>query len=171
MHRVYLSIGSNIQPEINLPKAIDLLNGFGTVRAISSAWESHAVGAPGQPNFLNACVLLETSLPRGNLKEKLVHPIETALGRKRTSDKNAPRTIDLDLILIDDEPVNLEKWNYPFVIVPLAELAPEIVHPIAHEKIIQVAEQMRSATWIEKRSEILKSVVASFKHEVHKGEK
>ena len=157
MHRVYLSIGSNIQPEINLPKAIDLLNGFGIVHAISSAWESHAVGAPGQPNFLNACVLLETSLPRSDLKEKLVHPIETALGRKRTSDKNAPRTIDLDLIHIDDEPVNLEKWSYPFVVVPLAELASDIIHPIANKKIIQVAEQMSSETWIERRPKILKS--------------
>lgn len=157
MHRVYLSIGSNIQPEINLPKAIDLLGGFGTIQAISSAWESHAIGPASGPDFLNACVLLTTSLPRADLKEKLVRPIETMLGRQRTSDKNAPRTIDIDLILIDDEPVNLEKWNYPFVVVPLAELAPDIIHPSAHEKIIRVAEQMRSETWIIKRPEILKT--------------
>lgn len=158
MHRVYLSIGSNIQPEINLPKAIELLGGFGTILAISSAWESHAVGAPGQPDFLNACVVLETSLSHDDLKEKLIRPIEVALGRQRSADKNAPRTIDLDLILVDDEPVNLEKWNYPFVIVPLAGLAPEIIHPLTREKIIQVAERMRSETWIIKRSEILKLV-------------
>ncbi len=157
MHRVYLSIGSNIQPEINLPKAIDRLSGFGIIHAISSAWESHAAGAADQPDFLNACVSLETTL-HNNLKEKLVQPVETALGRQRTPDRNAPRTIDIDVILVDDEPVNLEKWNYPFVVVPLAELAPDIVHPITHKKIIQVAEQMRSETWIVKRPEILKSI-------------
>ncbi len=165
MLRVYLSIGSNIQPETNLPKAVELLKGFGIVRAVSSAWESHAVGAAGQPDYLNACVWLETPLSRGDLKEKLIRPIEAALGRRRTPDKNAPRTIDLDLILVNEEPVNLEKWEYPFVIVPLAELAPDIIHPIARKKIIQVAEEMRSETWMVKRPEILKPAGADLKRE------
>jgi 7,8-dihydro-6-hydroxymethylpterin-pyrophosphokinase len=110
------------------------------------------------PNFINACLLLETAVPQIDLKEKLIQPVETTLGRQRSNDRNAPRTIDVDVILVDDEPVNLEKWNYPFVVVPLAELMPDFTHPIKGEKMIRVAERMRSETWIIKRPKTLKAL-------------
>ena len=133
-----------------------MLSGFGNVEAVSNAWESHSIGANG-PNFLNASVLFSTPLDPDELKQKIIKFIETALGRVRGKDRNAPRTIDIDIIMVDDEPYNLERWNNPFVVVPTSELAPELSHPIEHEKLSLVAERMCSRTWIQKRPEILKS--------------
>ncbi len=61
LHLAYLSLGSNIQPEINLVKAIQLLQKHDRIEKISSVWESESVGAAG-PNYLNACILLSTRL-------------------------------------------------------------------------------------------------------------
>lgn len=89
LHSVYLSLGSNVEPEANLPKAIELLSQYGRVQAVSDAWESLAVGSSG-PNFLNASVHLLTDIEPSELKSRVARPIETALGRVRTEDKNAP---------------------------------------------------------------------------------
>ena len=147
LHRVFLSLGSNVQPEIYLPKAIDQLREYGQIEKISSVWESHAVGANG-PNFLNACLLFSTSIVPENLKEQVIHPIEAKLGRVRSENKNAPRTIDIDIVMADGDPVNLEFWNYAFIVVPMAELAPDFPHPITHEKLIDAAKLSRTQTWI-----------------------
>jgi len=155
LHKLFLSLGSNVQPEIYLPKAIDLLRKYGQVPAISTAWESHSVGM-NAPNFLNACVLFITSLVPKNLKEQVIHPIEAELGRVRSENKNAPRTIDIDIVMADDTPINLEFWNYAFIVVPMAELAPGLPHPITHNKLIDVAGLLRSQIWIIQRPEILK---------------
>jgi 2-amino-4-hydroxy-6-hydroxymethyldihydropteridine diphosphokinase len=141
-HRVHLSLGSNIDPERNLPRAVELLKGYGPVEAVSTAWETEAVGTPG-PHYLNACVLFRTVLPAPTLKERVIRPIEAALGRKRSEDRDAPRPIDLDIVLYDNQPYDLELWEYGFVIVPLAELCPERIHPQRGGKLSQVAEQMR----------------------------
>ena len=147
LHRVFLSLGSNVQPEIYLPKAIDQLREYGQIEKISSVWESHAVGANG-PNFLNACLLFSTSIVPENLKEQVIHPIEAKLGRVRSENKNAPRTIDIDIVMADGDPVNLEFWNYAFIVVPMAELAPDFPHPITHKKLIDAAKLSRTQTWI-----------------------
>jgi 2-amino-4-hydroxy-6-hydroxymethyldihydropteridine diphosphokinase len=149
-HRAFLSIGSNIEPEFHLPKAIELLRDYGEVKAVSSAWESHAVGSNG-PNFLNACVLFITDLQPYDLKERIIRSIEAKLGRVRNADKNAPRTIDLDIVLFDNKPLNVDYWAYPFVIVPLAELIPDYPHPVRREKLSRVSEQLQGQTWIVKR--------------------
>jgi len=153
LHRAYLSIGSNIEPEANLPKAIRLLREYGEVLEISGAWESHSVGADG-PNFLNACVLFLSSLPPYELKEGIIRPIEAALGRVRYADKNAPRTIDLDIVLFDGKPLNVDFWDYAFVVVPLAELIPDFDHPTRREKLVRVAEQLRNRIWIVPRTDV-----------------
>jgi 2-amino-4-hydroxy-6-hydroxymethyldihydropteridine diphosphokinase len=151
---VYLSIGSNIRPEVHLPKAIEMLKDYGEVKAVSSAWESHAMGSDG-PNFLNACVLFITDLQPYDLKEQIIRPIEAQLGRLRNADKNAPRTIDLDIVLFDQQPLNVDYWDYPFVVVPLAELTPDFIHPTRREKLSQVAEQLQRQTWIVRRDFVL----------------
>jgi len=156
-HSVYLGIGSNIEPEANLPKAIDALTQYGEVQAVSSVWESHAVGSSG-PNFLNASVLLKTEIAPSDLKQRLVNPIEAALGRVRTADKNAARTIDIDVMMVDGEPFNLDRWDNAFVLLPIAELLPEAPHPITHEPLREAAERARQNTWIVERPGLLKSV-------------
>jgi 2-amino-4-hydroxy-6-hydroxymethyldihydropteridine diphosphokinase len=157
-HKFYLNIGSNIEPETNLPKTINILREYGSVQTISNAWESIAIGSSG-PNFLNASVLFSTTLNPKELKQKIIRTIETALGRVRSKNRNAPRTIDIDIIMVDDQPFNLERWNNPFVVVPMSELEPELLHPIENQKLSLVAERMRSQTWIRMRPEILKSMV------------
>ena len=153
LHHVYLSLGSNIKPEVHLPKAIQMLKEVGQVQAISNAWESHAVGSDG-PNFLNACVLFLSNLQPDDLKDQIIRPIEAKLGRVRYADKNAPRTIDLDVVLFDETPFNIEFWAYAFVVVPLAELIPDFVHPVSGEKLSRVSEQLQSQVWIVPRKEL-----------------
>lgn len=153
LHKVYLNVGSNIEPEIHLPRAIQLLRRHGEILAVSSPWESHAVG--GGPNFLNACVLIHTALDFESLKTEIVHPIEAALGRARSADKNAPRTIDVDITMIDGQAISLEKWDNPFVIVPMAEIAPDCIHPTLQIKMTEAARQAHAQAWIKKRSHVV----------------
>lgn len=154
MHQAFLSMGSNIEPEKNLVKAIELLQTYGKLEKISNAWESESVGAEG-PNFLNACVLLVTPLGQLELKEQALLPIETKLGRQRSADKFAPRTIDIDIVLFNDKPMNDKYWEQAFVVVPLAEIYPEYPNPLTQESIIQTATRLRQQVWMETRSKIL----------------
>ena len=154
MHQVYLSLGSNIQPEMNLRRAIELLYEYGNILKGSSAWESEAVGSEG-PNYLNACVLFTTPLFLVELKEKVIHPIEAKLGRKRSEDKYAPRTIDIDMILFDGQLCNDKFWTLAFVVIPLAEIYPKFQNPLTQENIMETATRLRQKTWIETRPEVL----------------
>lgn len=153
LHQVYLSIGSNINAENNLPKAIELMRRVGKIEAVSSVWESESVGFEG-PNFLNACVLFLSHLEHYELKEKIIRPIEKQLGRVRYSNKNAPRTIDIDIVLFDEIPLNTDFWDYAFVIVPLADLLPDFEHPLSREKLNRVAEQLQGQVWIVPRRDV-----------------
>ena len=154
MHQAYLSLGSNILPENNLPKALELLDEAGIILKVSSAWESEAVGSAG-PNFLNACLLFGTPLPLTELKETVIHPIEAKLGRKRTNNKYAPRTIDIDIILFDDQSCNDKFWTQAFVVVPLAEIYPKFQNPLTRESIAETATRLRQKIWMETRPEVL----------------
>lgn len=149
-HLAYLSLGSNIQPELHLVRAVELLQGYGTIEKISSAWESESVGAAG-PNYLNACVLLVTQLPRSELKEQALLPIETELGRRRTADRFAPRTIDIDIVVFDGQPCHDKYWGQAFVVVPLAEIYPDFLNPITDERLSETALRLREQTWLKPR--------------------
>ena len=154
LHEAYLNIGSNIEPEKHLCESIRLLREHGQVAAVSTAWQSHAFGSDG-PDFLNACVLFLTPLEPNELKEKIIRPIEAELGRVRGPEKNAPRTIDIDIILFDEEPFVGEFWSNAFVVVPLADLLPDFHHPFNYERLVHVAAHMRRQTWIVARSEVI----------------
>lgn len=124
MHRVCLLLGSNIQPEKNLPLAVGLLRKQLTILQISSVWESQAVGSDSA-NILNAALLALTSLEAEALKEQVLHPLEAQLGRVRTRDKNSPRTIDLDILLFDQQLLELNLWQSAYRAVPMAEVLPD----------------------------------------------
>jgi 7,8-dihydro-6-hydroxymethylpterin-pyrophosphokinase len=83
----------------------------------------------------------------------IIRLIEARLGRIRSADKNAPRTIDLDIVRFDEQPLNIEFWAYAFVVVPLAELMPDFVHPVCGERLSKVAEQLQRQVWIAPRRE------------------
>ena len=153
-HLAYLSLGSNIQPETHLVRTIELLHQYGNVEKISSAWESESVGAPG-PNYLNACLLLATRLLQPELKEQALLPIERSLGRRRTADKFAPRTIDIDIVIFDDRPCDDRYWEQAFVVVPLAEIHPDYRNPLTQESLIKTATHLRQRVWMERRPEVL----------------
>lgn len=154
VHFAYLSLGSNIQPESHLVQAIKLLHNYGEVLKVSSAWESKSVGAEG-PNYLNACVLFKCQFMPVELKENIIRPIEAQLGRKRGENKFAPRTIDIDIVLFDERPCNVDYWDYAFVIVPLAEIYPEYRNPLANENITETATRLRQKVWVEARRDVL----------------
>ena len=154
LHRIYLSLGSNIGADVNLPKAIQRLREIGKVEEISSVWETESVGFDG-PNFLNACVVFLTPLAPIDFKEKIIRPIEAELGRVRSEEKNAPRTIDIDIVLCDDDPLNTEFWEYAFVIVPLAELIPDFIHPTKEESLLEVARQAQGQVWMRRREDVV----------------
>ena len=154
LHKVYLNLGSNIHPEINLVRAIQILSEYGEVRAVSNAWESRSVGAPA-PNYLNACVLFLSPLNKVDLKEKVIRPIEARLGRERSEDKYIPRTMDIDIILFDGQSLKDSFWNEAFVIVPLAEIYPKYQNPITGETIAETATRLRQEVWMEARPEVL----------------
>ncbi len=154
LHLAWLSLGSNIEPEQNLRQAVQLLKGYGQLISISSVWENHAVGVGG-PDFLNVCVELKTDTSQAEVKPQIIQPIESALGRIRSENKNAPRPIDIDLVMYDDVPVRLESWGFAYVIVPLAELLPEYEHPVLKQTLAHAAELMRKQVWIQPRTGIL----------------
>jgi 2-amino-4-hydroxy-6-hydroxymethyldihydropteridine diphosphokinase len=145
----YLSLGSNIEPEQNLRAAVVRLAQYGDVKAVSTVWESLPVGFGDQPNFLNIAVLLETKLSARALRDEAIAAIEAALGRVRTQNKNAPRTIDIDIMLFNRDIIqmkrrhipNSEVMERPFVAIPLAEISPDYVHPETGQTLRHTAQQ------------------------------
>ncbi|MCC6299756.1 MAG: 2-amino-4-hydroxy-6-hydroxymethyldihydropteridine diphosphokinase [Anaerolineales bacterium] len=149
-HLAYLNLGSNIEPEVNLPRAVKLLSEHGEILKVSSVWETEPVGGGGG-NYLNACLLYKTSLAQDLLKENVIHPIEAQLGRKRSADKFAPRTIDIDVVVFDGEIVGARWLAQAFVVVPLAEIYPEFQNPFTKESIAETATRLRQSVWLETR--------------------
>jgi 2-amino-4-hydroxy-6-hydroxymethyldihydropteridine diphosphokinase len=124
-HQVCLLLGSNIQPERNLPLATHKLQDHLTILRISSVWETPPVGSTG-PCFLNAALLVQTPQDQKTLKKQILTPLEAKMGRVRSVDKNAPRPIDLDIILFDDLIIDPTIWLFAHRAVPVAEIQPDI---------------------------------------------
>lgn len=134
---VYLSLGSNVgDREANLRVAIDKLAELGQVAAVSSIYETEPVDFTAQPWFLNCVVALRTHLmPKLFLAKALA--IEQQMGRRRTQPKG-PRTIDIDILLFGNSVIGTPGLDIPhpamhqrrFVLEPLAEIAPDLRHPI-----------------------------------------
>ena len=137
MTRAFISIGSNIDPEVNVRSAVLRLTETTRVKAISTVYRTEPVGPPGQPLYYNCVVEIETDLAPRDLKFKMLRRIESELGRTRGIDRFAARTIDLDLVLYDDLVIATEDLTLPdpdilvrpFLAIPLQELAPGLVLP------------------------------------------
>ena len=149
-HLAYLNLGSNIQPETNLLKAVELLSAFGEIIRSSQVWESEPVGTTGS-NYLNVCIEFKTQLDALGLKEQVIHPIEKQLGRERGPDKFAPRPMDIDIILFDDNPIQDKVWDLAFVVVPLADLYPGYRKTKSGESVLEIATRLRREVWLETR--------------------
>ena len=154
MHHVVLGLGSNISPEQYIPKSVELLRRYVRVEAVSTAWETPAVGFEG-PDFLNAASLIQTPFLADMLKERVIRVIESQLDRIRTANRYAPRTIDLDILIFDGEVKYPSIWKYAYLAVPVAEIFPELTHPETGETISQAAERLAKITRIEARPDVL----------------
>jgi 2-amino-4-hydroxy-6-hydroxymethyldihydropteridine diphosphokinase len=138
MHRVCIVIGSNIDAEANTRRAIETLRTLGKVIAISSTWETPAEGSPG-PDFLDTAVLLETPYDVETLKWQHLRRIENDFGRVRSADKNAPRTIDLDIITYDDQFIASDLFEKAYLALPVSELLPDLTSPTPGYSLAQIA--------------------------------
>ena len=145
-HLIYLGLGSNIGDRYGLlQQAILKLNESGiTVKRTSSYWETEPVGYTDQPWFVNLVVEATSALPPLQLL-KILKQIEATLGRTPTI-QNGPREIDIDVLLYNQEILESRALTIPhprfherkFVLEPLAELAPQLRHPILGKSISQL---------------------------------
>lgn len=141
MARAFVAVGSNIDPEKNVRLAIRMLGVAVRVSAISTVYETEPLDRPDQPRFYNCVVEIDTEFAVGKLKSSALRGIEDRLGRVRTDDKYAPRTIDLDVLVFDDMPdaTDTDVLTRPFLAVPLAELAPDLIVPGVEERAADIA--------------------------------
>lgn len=160
MHKaVYLSLGSNLGDRAaNLRLAIDKLADFGKVEAVSSFYETEPVETAPQPWFLNCVVKFDTEkMPRQLLSSIL--NLEQGMGRQRKPGKG-PRTIDIDVLVFGSSIIELPSLIVPhprlhlrrFVLEPLAEIAPDLRHPVFKRTIRELRDSLPAGQMVRRLS-------------------
>ncbi|MEW6116391.1 MAG: 2-amino-4-hydroxy-6-hydroxymethyldihydropteridine diphosphokinase [Nitrospirota bacterium] len=149
---VHIGIGSNLgNREAHCMSAVERLKEKGfAVKRVSSFYETKPWGVVDQPDFINMAVEAETSLLADEVLTAL-KGIEREMGREATV-KWGPRLIDLDILFYNDEVINREHLRVPhplmqerdFVLLPLAEIAPDKVHPVLKKTVKQLKEELQN---------------------------
>jgi 2-amino-4-hydroxy-6-hydroxymethyldihydropteridine diphosphokinase len=144
MKKVFLGLGSNLgNREENLNKAKVMIgSSIGSVISSSSLYETEPWGFESKEEFLNMVICIETKLSPSGLLGRILM-IESQLGRVRCDTKYSSRVIDIDILLYDNDIVNEEALIIPhpkieerrFVLVPLAEIAPDLIHPVLNKSL------------------------------------
>ncbi len=159
MARAYLGLGSNLgDREWNLAYALKMISQQAEVEKVSSVYETDPVGFEDQPKFLNAVCCIATSLSPERLLS-LAKQIEAEMGRT-PSFRNAPRVIDIDILFYDDEVLSLPGLEIPhprvaeraFVLVPLSEIAPGLVHPVLKKTVMELLEGLGIVSGVRRRA-------------------
>jgi len=151
-------LGSNINPADNLVRAVVLLRQFTTIEAISMVWETLPSYGPG-PHFYNTALCLQVTLTASLLKSLILRRVEVQLGRLRTINKDAPRTIDVDILVYDGQVVDPKIWEYAFMAVPLAELLPDLKHPDTQQSLRETANRLLSYSKVTPRPEVFRRLI------------
>ncbi len=149
LETAYIAFGANLDPEKNIEAALNQLATAVRVYAISTVVRTPAVARPEQPDYLNGVVAIETAAFPRALKFSVLRGIEQALGRVRSAVKDAPRPIDLDLLLYGRRCVAEEGLVLPdpdirrraFVAGPLLELAPDLTLPDTGEALRAIVDE------------------------------
>ncbi|MGD0856072.1 MAG: 2-amino-4-hydroxy-6-hydroxymethyldihydropteridine diphosphokinase [Dehalococcoidia bacterium] len=161
MTEVFIGFGSNMgDRQAYLNSAVGLLAQECEIIQVSSIFETEPEGFTDQPDFLNCVVKGETGLRPRELLDEL-KSIEKTMGRK-PSFRNAPRPIDLDIIFYGDEIVKEAGLEIPhprlqeraFVLVPMAQIAPQFTHPTLHKTMQQLLSEMMKGQRVEKWGEL-----------------
>lgn len=149
MHTAYLLTGSNLGDRTSyLRQAYRLIEQYcGTVQSASSFYQTAAWGLTDQPDFYNQALAMQTKLQPAALMQQLLD-IEQIIGRKR-SIKMGPRIIDIDILLLDEAVISTELLTVPhpflqdrkFALLPLAEIAPAVMHPVLHKTVQQLLDE------------------------------
>ena len=154
-HRVYLALGSNMgDKEAYIRQGIEGLSASPDcrVKKVSDFIVTKPYGVTDQEDFLNGCLEMETLLTPEELLE-LLHELEAAADRKRDL-RWGPRTLDLDILFYDDAVIGMPELMIPhadmanrsFVLRPLAQIAPGMVHPILHKTVLQMLAELEERT-------------------------
>lgn len=150
-HTAYIALGANLgHREKNITAALHALEATREVKVVkvSSLYETDPVGGPPQDKFLNAVAEIRTALDASRLMSLCLR-IEESLGRKR-GQRWGPREIDLDILFFDDEIHSSSELTIPhpmmherrFVLEPLAEIAPHVVHPMLEQSVADLLAQL-----------------------------
>ncbi len=146
---VYLSLGSNLGDRAaSLNTAIEKLSSLGIVASVSDFYETEPMEVRDQPWFLNCAVKLETEKTAAEVLAGILD-IESSMGRHRTQ-KKGPRTIDIDILLFGASIIQTESLTVPhpamherrFVLAPLAEIAPDAMHPALHHSVRDLLDSL-----------------------------
>ena len=151
MPRVFVGVGSNVDPEENVVRGLRLLDGEVGIRRVSTFYRTPAVDRPQDPPYANGVIELDAE--RGPLELKaLLRQVERTLARERTDDRYAPRTLDLDLLLHGDQVLSFAGLTLPhpdirarpFVAIPLLELAPDLILPDSGMPLRSIVDSLPS---------------------------
>ncbi|HSB65867.1 MAG TPA: 2-amino-4-hydroxy-6-hydroxymethyldihydropteridine diphosphokinase [Anaerolineales bacterium] len=151
-HIACIMLGSNIEPERNIRRAVALLQQKLTVLRTSSVYESASVECC-YPDYLNLALQVETKLDASDLKQQLLRPMEARMGRVRSEDKNAARTMDLDIILFDGVVLDPTLWQHAHLAIPVSELFPDHLSETG-EPLKVIAKRLAQMTPIQLRKDI-----------------
>ena len=148
----YISVGSNIDAEKNIEKALIFLNEHVKISGISTFYRNRPLGVQDQNDYINGVLRIVTETNADDFKTSVLKPAEDHCGRIRTADRFAPRTMDLDLILFGEHIIRKNGTNIPdpgiyeraFIAFPLSELEPGLILPDTKKPLIEVKRSLCS---------------------------